>query len=354
MKIVPPVALALSTLLLSVGAARAQTPTASPAARPPAPSPAASPQPTTPAPTPGITPVPSGVTTTAEPEGMSPEEVEELVRQSVRENIETSDAIEERVEAAVDREVDGTLETISTLLDTLRWGLGVVLVTGAVALWFARRNAIARIQAVEKETDTLKGEIERSMASSLAPSTEIDPQAQIDRDPAQVQEVVSMALSVQNIMASARGALEEAVQTQERFGEQLQELARYQLKEARDLMEAREYDRAIELYDKAIQLNADDPSLLCDRGAALIQLDRYEEASEAYGRATELSPDNAQIWYDLARARALQGSVAQAVAHLKQALQLNPQMGERAKSDADFAIVRENEWFQTTVGTQRS
>ena len=344
MKIKPQVVLAFSSLLLSIGVARAQTPTGSPSPT----TPNATPAPPTATPrTPG-TPMPETVE-------MSPAQVEELVRQSVRENLENSDAVEERVEAAVDRKVDSTLGVMNKLLDTLVWGLGMVLIGGGVALWFVRRNAIARaLEAVEERADTLKVELEREKSSSLAPPNALNSQAQTTQDSTQLQEMVSMALSVQNIMASARGALEEAVQTQERFGEQLQELTRYQLKDARDLMEAGEYSQAIELYDKTIQINAEDPSLLCERGGVLVQLSRYDEASEAYKQAIELSPENADIWYDLARCRALQGSVAQAVANLKQALQLNPQMGEKAKSDADFAIVRENEWFQTTVGGESS
>ncbi|MBE9039464.1 tetratricopeptide repeat protein [Oscillatoriales cyanobacterium LEGE 11467] len=346
MKIKPQVVLALSTVLLSAGVARSQTPPASP---PPA--------------TPNSTPAPSGATVTPvapvtpvpQPVGMSPEDVEELVRQSVRENIENSNLVEERVEVAVDREVSRTLGVTNMLFATLLCVLGIAVIGGGVALWFVRRNTIERaIREVDDRTDTLKVELERGITSTLAHPKALGPQGQMTPDSTQLQDVVSMALSVQNIMASARGALEEAVQTQERFGEQLQELTRYQLKDARALMEAGEYSSAIELYDKAIQLNVDDPALLCDRGAALVQLHRYDEASDAYKRATELSPENAEIWYDLARCRALQGSVAQAVANLKQALQLNPQMGEKAKSDADFAIVRENEWFQTTVGDRQS
>jgi tetratricopeptide (TPR) repeat protein len=49
-------------------------------------------------------------------------------------------------------------------------------------------------------------------------------------------------------------------------------------------------------YNKAIQLNPDDPEVLQWRGNLLVALGRYEEAVTAYDRAIQAHPDNPTLW----------------------------------------------------------
>jgi tetratricopeptide (TPR) repeat protein len=53
-------------------------------------------------------------------------------------------------------------------------------------------------------------------------------------------------------------------------------------------------------YNKAIQLNPNDPEVLQWRGNLLVALGRYEEAIAAYDRAIQAMPNNAKLWCCLA------------------------------------------------------
>ncbi|MCH7999453.1 MAG: tetratricopeptide repeat protein [Chloroflexi bacterium] len=55
---------------------------------------------------------------------------------------------------------------------------------------------------------------------------------------------------------------------------------------------AGDYDRALEQYDRALELTPDDPDALGNRGIALDDLQRHDEALSAHNRALELKPDD--------------------------------------------------------------
>jgi tetratricopeptide (TPR) repeat protein len=143
--------------------------------------------------------------------------------------------------------------------------------------------------------------------------------------------------------------LEDALQKQNQFAAQMRDLFEYQTQEAQNLMQAGQYSEAIELYDKALQLKAADPSVLRSQAEGFLQLHRYEEAIAAFDRAAESDAENPEIWYAKARCYALQGNSGESIFHLKRAIQLDPKVKEQARAEIDFASIREDEWFQTTV-----
>ena len=55
---------------------------------------------------------------------------------------------------------------------------------------------------------------------------------------------------------------------------------------------AGDYDRALEEYNRALELRPDDPDTLSNRGVTLRHLQRYDEALVAYNRSLELRPDD--------------------------------------------------------------
>ena len=59
-----------------------------------------------------------------------------------------------------------------------------------------------------------------------------------------------------------------------------------------------EYVRALENYDKALQLNPEYWDAWVGKGAALVGIGRYEDALIYYDKAVEQNPQNGKAWYD--------------------------------------------------------
>lgn len=68
-----------------------------------------------------------------------------------------------------------------------------------------------------------------------------------------------------------------------------------------------------------------------------------KEAIKAFTKALEEHPDQAHVNYCLAAAHAVSGDSAEAARHLKSAIASDPTVRIRAKSDQDFASVRESD-----------
>ena len=83
-------------------------------------------------------------------------------------------------------------------------------------------------------------------------------------------------------------------------------------------------EKAINLYNQAIELN---PSLLPAlfwRGSVLDDLGRYDEAIVSYDTALEVEPENAQVWYFRGIALYNSSKVEEAMSSYDKALQINP------------------------------
>jgi tetratricopeptide (TPR) repeat protein len=282
------------------------------------------------------------------PPGVTQEQMQTFVQQNVQDGLSDSQAdILREVETRVDRRLGLTFGLLNALLVALL----VALLAGIVAFWFWRRSLVSQIrnELEEKLHGALKAELEREVLD-LAYPKEISPwAATIAEEPAQLKEMISLAMSVQNLVDNTRSMLEDALQKQNQFAAQMRDLFEYQTQEAQNLMQAGQYSEAIELYDKALQLKAADPSVLRSQAEGFLQLHRYEEAIAAFDRAAESDAENPEIWYAKARCYALQGNSGESIFHLKRAIQLDPKVKEQARAEIDFASIREDEWFQTTV-----
>lgn len=278
----------------------------------------------------------------------NPDRYRQWVRDSVRENLEESAWVSDRIAGEVDRKFQLSFALLQTLTGLLI-GLSVL---GAISLWFQRRHLADRVveEMDRKLSGQFKADLERAMVERIEGVLNDRLAAnQMGQTPAQLQEMVSMALSVQNLIANARTTLEEAVRTQDRFNEQLKELSDYQLAAARSHVESGDLAEAIALYEKAGQLREYDPDIACAKGDVLLKLQQYEEAIQAYDLAIEVAPLTARAWYGKARGYALGRQGEQAIPCLQQAIDLDPQLRSAARSEPDFALIREDEWFQTTI-----
>lgn len=111
----------------------------------------------------------------------------------------------------------------------------------------------------------------------------------------------------------------------------------------------KEYDVAIEMYKKAIELKPNYANAYINWAMALRRLGKYDEAIEKCKKATGLNPDYARAWYNMACYYSLQNKKVEALENLKKAIQLNSKYKERAKEDEDFKNLWEDEDFKKLV-----
>jgi tetratricopeptide (TPR) repeat protein len=88
-------------------------------------------------------------------------------------------------------------------------------------------------------------------------------------------------------------------------------------------VEAGEYERAIEDYDRAIDIDPDDALAYNDRGVAYFALGEYERAIEDYDRAIEIDPDFDLPYYGRGFAHKQLGNTEQAIADFERFLELS-------------------------------
>lgn len=62
--------------------------------------------------------------------------------------------------------------------------------------------------------------------------------------------------------------------------------------------ESKKYERAIEYYDKIIEIDIRNTNAWHNKGIALYNLERYDEASRCYDEALEIDPEDADAWHN--------------------------------------------------------
>lgn len=115
------------------------------------------------------------------------------------------------------------------------------------------------------------------------------------------------------------------------------------------LAELHRFQQAITSYQKAIKLKSDFYQALDALGNSFYQLQQYADAINAYDKALQIEPNLANTWYNRACCRALQGHVELAIDSLKQAIDINSNLREQAKTDADFELMRNTVRFHLLI-----
>jgi tetratricopeptide (TPR) repeat protein len=321
MKIKNQIAFALSTLLLSVGAATVQAQSNAPTTRPPA---AASPKPA-PSPNPPLS---------------------QRERRELQQRRET-----DRIQEQVQKEVNRSFGFTTGLLNTLLFLLILFPIAGIISLWLLRRSLATQIKGEVKQelVPEIKTEIQKAIGPGLASAAEGShrPQPQMSGENiAQLKELISMAMATQNVISEARQTLEESLNAQTKTGDLLKNVFEQHSQQGNEFFLAGRYEDAIEFYKKAIQSNPEDYKSWCAKGVVLTKLRRFDEAIQALNQALRINSDFADAWYEKARCYAVQGNIESAVENLKRAIIINPEKREIAKNTSDFEAIQEHEWFQ--------
>ncbi|MEY4717700.1 MAG: hypothetical protein RL563_318 [Pseudomonadota bacterium] len=85
---------------------------------------------------------------------------------------------------------------------------------------------------------------------------------------------------------------------------------------------------AIQIYEKALKIDASVAGLYSNYGIALTALKKFDEALSVFSKAIELNPDYAPAYINRALAQKAQGRLDEALLSFEKALQLNPQSAE--------------------------
>ena len=84
------------------------------------------------------------------------------------------------------------------------------------------------------------------------------------------------------------------------------------------------YDKAIEYYEKAIELNPDLSEAFNNMGNAYSDKGNYDKAIECYQKVIELNPDDVDAYYNMGNAYFKKGNYNKAIECYKESIELNP------------------------------
>ncbi|MBI3361773.1 MAG: tetratricopeptide repeat protein [Chloroflexi bacterium] len=113
---------------------------------------------------------------------------------------------------------------------------------------------------------------------------------------------------------------------------------------------AADYDAAVADFAAAIERNPKRARYYSHRGLSLCRLGRQAEGRRDFEQALALEVDN-NVFTDLAARDVIEGSLAEAITHLRKAVELDPaDTLESIKEDRDFDPVRETAEFREVVG----
>ena len=84
----------------------------------------------------------------------------------------------------------------------------------------------------------------------------------------------------------------------------------------------RKYEKAIEKYDKALEIKPNYAEALHKKGRALVMIGKYKEAIECYDKALEIEPNDTNAWKDKGLALEKIGKKKEAKEYFKKAREL--------------------------------
>ncbi|MBW4525028.1 MAG: tetratricopeptide repeat protein [Phormidium tanganyikae FI6-MK23] len=110
------------------------------------------------------------------------------------------------------------------------------------------------------------------------------------------------------------------------------------------------YEEAIISYDRALKFKPAIHAAWSNRGFALMKVGQFEAAYESYDRAILLKSNDAGVHYNRACCYGLQNQVDLAITTLQQAITLDSECREWAKTDSDFDPIQQDDRFQALIG----
>ncbi len=327
------------------------------------------------------------------------------LQELVEEDLEKSFTIRAQIQEEVDRAFSHTTSLLNVLLGVLTF----LPVLAAVSVWFIRRSVITQIlgetkkqlqeevekqfdqeiaaemkqqaeafrQEIEKLRDEFKDQLSQLKILVLDAQNEKDqiiqelsqitPSPIRETAPPETQQKIHALTQQLELLKSTNaqlsftandyveqgkalyfeGRYEEAITFYDRATQMEPENPRAWFGRGAALARMQQMEEAIAAYDRAIQIKPDSSEVWFGKGAALAKMQRLEEAISAYDKATQLKPDFFLAWFGKARCHSLQGNVESALESFQQAVSLNPEKSrEVAKTDPSFDLLRNNDQFK--------
>jgi tetratricopeptide (TPR) repeat protein len=106
------------------------------------------------------------------------------------------------------------------------------------------------------------------------------------------------------------------------------------------------YEEALADYNRSLELRPHDPTTLYNRGTTYTKLRKYVEALADYNRSLELRLDQPSTLYNAACLLSLWGKPDSALTYLEKAIRKDEKYRQMAKTDEDFANVRDDVRFK--------
>ncbi|NJO74359.1 MAG: tetratricopeptide repeat protein [Leptolyngbyaceae cyanobacterium RM1_406_9] len=240
----------------------------------------------------------------------------ERIREAIEENLENNGEIQRLVQSEVDRAFDNSTDLINILLTVLT----LLPIFAAIGLLLLRRSVINQI--VSETRKQLQEEVERQLTEEV--TSELAQQAkrfnqeietlkrgfidQISNLQSLFKEQIVQAIDNLTPSPSQQDTVSPEVKRRiQELTEQLNALksaAPELLLTADDhategeafYFEGR-YEDALKSYDKALQLQPNNPTVWINRAITLRRLQRCEEAIASHDKALELAPNSTRAWY---------------------------------------------------------
>lgn len=113
-----------------------------------------------------------------------------------------------------------------------------------------------------------------------------------------------------------------------------------------DLYRRGQYRAAVDMYTAALALRPGDLKARNNLGIAYMQLAMDDRAAGAFEEVLRLDGTYGLAYYNLACVHARAGNAAEAADYLQRAVEIEPRARDWARTDGDFALVREAPQFR--------
>ncbi|MFX1478260.1 MAG: leucine-rich repeat domain-containing protein [Promethearchaeota archaeon] len=112
---------------------------------------------------------------------------------------------------------------------------------------------------------------------------------------------------------------------------------------------SKKYDKAIESYDKALEIDPEKVNVLINKGVSLHYLHNYDEAELCYDKILILDESNGNAWYNKACIESIRNNRGKAIEFLKKAIELDDRWQDSARNDEDFTNIRDLQKFKDLI-----
>ena len=238
------------------------------------------------------------------------------------------------------------------------------------------RSILSRVRAVEDEArrhlvkvEECEKRVDTALGRALVGADTVEREAQrtklagdtAERIVRKLQAPPGLSPEASKELDAFAAAAKASAEMADRYLKQIEQLRRDAEASARELQSIQitsemspetkqkleDISRKLELVE-ALGLPLDAESCFA-RGNALYSKGEYQRALDCYERAIELKPDDAEAFYNMACSFSLLNKKKEALSYLGKAIEKDSKLKEKAKSDDEFKNLWEDEDFKKIV-----